>query len=63
LFSRLSRSSEQTFAARTIARSDAEAEALIGRVRMFVGGVLCMAVTAVLFRLPPETFALRQTEL
>ena len=46
-----------------IARSDAEAEALIGRVRMFVGGVLCVAVTAVLFRLPTETFALRQTEL
>ncbi len=46
-----------------IARSDAEAEALIGRVRMLVGGVLCVAVITVLFRLPAETFSLRQTEL
>lgn len=52
-----------SFAGRMIARSDAEAEMLIGRVRMFVAGVIFIALTALITILPPETYALRQAEL
>ncbi|MDD9909527.1 MAG: adenylate/guanylate cyclase domain-containing protein [Ahrensia sp.] len=52
-----------TFAASMIARSDAEAEALIGRVRMLVSTILCLTVVALLFQLPAETVELRRSEL
>ena len=51
------------FADRMMARSDANAEALIGQVRMFVSGVLFVTVAALLFRIEPELYALRETEL
>ncbi|MEM1040012.1 MAG: adenylate/guanylate cyclase domain-containing protein [Pseudomonadota bacterium] len=53
----------QSFASRLIAESDAQSEALIGGVRMFVAGVLFVTVVALLFRLPLNVFLLRQTEL
>jgi len=55
--------SRQSFATRLIAESDANSEALIGGVRMFVAGALFLTVTGLLVRLPAETFLLRQTEL
>ena len=51
------------FAARMMARSDANAEALIGKVRMFVSGILFITVAALLLRLPAELYSLRETEL
>lgn len=53
----------QSFASRLIAESDAQSEALIGGVRMFVAGVLFVTVVALLMRLPLNVFLLRQTEL
>ena len=52
-----------SFANRMIARSDAEAELLIGRVRMFVASILFAAIFLLFNNLPRETFLLRETEL